>query len=348
MRSSKNKTPLTLAEIARQVGATLEGDGQVQIADVAPIELAVQGQISFLANAKYARFIETTQASALVLAPGTLCSRLPVLRHPSPYLTFARIIDLFHPETRRVPAGTHPSSVVDSSAIIDPSVGIGPLVHVGHGTTIGRDTQVLASAYIDHDVQIGSGCLIYPGVRILHGSCIGNHVILHPGVVIGSDGFGFAPSEQGLYKIKQVGWVEIGDDVEIGANTTVDRGALGPTVIGRGTKIDNLVQIAHNVEIGHHCVIVSQVGISGSTKLGDEVMLGGQVGIVGHLELGDRVSVGAQSGVAKSIPSGETWFGSPAREIHQSKRIIVAIERLPELWKRLRRLEEKLGPDSGK
>jgi UDP-3-O-[3-hydroxymyristoyl] glucosamine N-acyltransferase len=347
LRSSTNKSPISLAEIARLVGGTVEGNADVEIFDVAPIERAVSGQISFVANTKYEHHAQTTAASALVLGPNIACPRIPALRHPNPYLTFAHIVDLFYPETRCVPAGIHASAIIDPSAKIDPSVGIGPMVHVGAVTQIGRNSQIMPSVYIDHDVTIGANCLVYPGVRILHGSRIGKNVTLHPGVVVGSDGFGFAPTETGLHKIKQVGWVEIDDDVEIGANTTIDRGALGATRIGRGTKIDNLVQIAHNVEIGRNCLIVSQVGISGSTKLGDGVVLGGQVGLVGHVELGDRVSVGAQSGVSKSIPGGETWLGSPAREIHQAKRIIAATYRLPELWKRIRSLENKLGKDSG-
>jgi UDP-3-O-[3-hydroxymyristoyl] glucosamine N-acyltransferase len=282
-----------------------------------------------------------------VLGPNIACTRIPVLRHPNPYLTFARIVDLFYPETRQVVPGIHATAIVDRSAQIHDSAGVGSMVHIGAGSLVGQDTQIMPSVFIDHDVKIGSNCLIYPGVRVLHGSRIGNNVILHPGAVIGSDGFGFAPTETGVRKIKQVGWVEIDDDVEIGANTTIDRGALGPTRIGRGTKIDNLVQIAHNVEIGRNCLIVSQVGISGSTKLGDGVVLGGQAGLVGHIELGDRVAVGAQSGVSKSIPGGETWLGSPAREIHQAKRIIAATDRLPELWRRLRILEDEPGKESG-
>lgn len=349
MKRSTNNLSFSLAEIARRVGGTLEGDDSITITGVAPIERAVSGQISFVSNTKYEQHIATTSASALVLSPSVACTRIPVIRHPNPYLTFAKVIDLFFPSERRVPPGIAHGALVDPNSQIDPTAGIGPLCHVGAGSIVGSNTEVMASAYIDHDVQIGNNCLIYPGVRIMHGSKIGNHVILHPGVVVGSDGFGFAPSETGLYKIKQVGWVEIDDDVEIGANTTIDRGAMGPTRIGRGTKIDNLVQIAHNVEIGRSCIIVGQAGISGSTKLGDGVVLAGQVGLVGHIEIGNRVTVAAQSGVSKSIPDGETWLGSPAREIHQSKRVIAATDKLPELWKRLKRLEDRLGKDdSGK
>ncbi|RME19486.1 MAG: UDP-3-O-(3-hydroxymyristoyl)glucosamine N-acyltransferase, partial [Candidatus Zixiibacteriota bacterium] len=195
---------------------------------------------------------------------------------------------------------------------------------------------------IGRDVTIGENCLLYPGVRIMDGTKIGNNVRIHPGAIIGSDGFGFAESDSGPVKVRQVGWVEIEDDVEIGANTTIDRGALGATRIGQGTKIDNLVQIAHNVRIGKNCIIVSQVGISGSTTLGDRVVLAGQVGLVGHIELGDGVVVAAKSGIHKSVPPGKTMFGYPAREIMQTKRIDAAESRLPELFKRVKRLEQLL------
>jgi UDP-3-O-[3-hydroxymyristoyl] glucosamine N-acyltransferase len=201
---------------------------------------------------------------------------------------------------------------------------------------------LVSSIHVGDDVQIGRDCILYPGVKIMNGCRIGDRVILHAGVVIGSDGFGFAESPTGLKKIKQVGWVEIADDVEIGANTTVDRGTLGPTRIGRGTKIDNLVQIAHNVEIGEHSIIVAQVGISGSTKIGNGAVLGGQVGVVGHIEIGDGVQVGAQSGISKSIPAGKTMFGSPARDIKETMRIEASLTRLPELLKRVRSIEKKL------
>jgi UDP-3-O-[3-hydroxymyristoyl] glucosamine N-acyltransferase len=210
---------------------------------------------------------------------------------------------------------------------------------------IGRNCQLVSSVYVGRNVTIGDNCLIYPGARILDGTVIGSNVSIHSSTVIGSDGFGYAESPTGLKKIKQVGWVEIEDDVEIGSNCSVDRGALGPTRIGRGSKIDNLVQIAHNVEIGQHCIIVAQVGISGSTKLGNGVILAGQVGLVGHIELGDGVKVGAQSGVNHSIEAGKMVFGYPAREIMQSKRIEASLSRLPDLFKRVRRLEDKARED---
>lgn len=330
---------MTLGEIAEKVGATVEGDAETVVEAVAPIETAASGEISFIANPKYARFIESTKASALILGPKTECTRLPVLRHPDPYLTYARVVDLLYPDRPQTAAGVHDDSTIEWDVTIDESSRVGPLCHVRHGTTIGRSCQLISSVYVGEDVRIGDNCLIYPGVRILKGSRIGNNVILHSGVVIGSDGFGFAPSDKGLVKIKQVGWVEIADDVEIGANTTVDRGAIGPTRIGRGTKIDNLVQIAHNVEIGENAIIVSQTGISGSTKIGNRAILAGQVGLVGHIEIGDDVQIGAKSGVAKSVEAGKAIFGYPARDAMQTKRIEAALLRLPDLLKRVRKLE---------
>jgi UDP-3-O-[3-hydroxymyristoyl] glucosamine N-acyltransferase len=206
----------------------------------------------------------------------------------------------------------------------------------------------VSDVYIGEGVTIGANGLFYPGVKIMSGSRLGDGVIIHSGTVIGSDGFGFAESETGLKKIKQVGWVEIEDDVEIGSNVSVDRGAIGPTRIGQGTKIDNLVQIGHNVEIGRQCLLVSQVGVSGSTHIGNGVILGGQVGLVGHIEIGDGVRVGAKSGVSKSIPAGKTVFGNPAREIMETKRIHASMRRLPDLIKTVRELKKKAADDGEK
>jgi len=319
----------------------LGGDGNVQISAVAPIQHAGDGDISFVANRAYTKFIETTGASALVLDPDTACGRCPVIRHENPYLTIARIVDLLYPETPLVAPGCHDSAVIAPDVHLDEPVAIGPLCHVREGSRIGRHGQLVSSVFVGRNVTIGSHCLLYPGVQIMDGCTVGDNVIIHSGAVIGSDGFGFAQSESGLKKVRQVGWVEIGDDVEIGANTTVDRGSIGPTRIGRGTKIDNLVQIAHNVEIGENCIIVSQVGISGSTRIGDGVRLAGQVGLIGHIEIGHGVRVGAQSGVAKSVPAGKTMFGSPARDIMETKKIEAALAHLPQLLKRVRDIEKR-------
>ena len=342
MRRSKNNS-FTLAELADRVGGTVEGDGKVVISGVNTIETAGDGELSFVANKKYAQFIAGTGASALVLDLQTPCDRLPVLRHANPYLTFARIIDLIYPPERRVAPGVDASAVVSSETTISSTAGIGPLCSVLAGATIGENTQLISNVFVGESVTVGKNCLFHPGVQVLRNTVIGDNVILHPGVVIGSDGFGYAENPDGpRKKIQHIGWVEIDNDVEIGSNTTVDRGALGPTRIGEGTKIDNLCQIAHNVQIGKQCLIVSQVGISGSTKLGDGVIVAGQAGIIGHLTIGDHAIVAAQSGVAKDIPPGTMVLGSPARDMMESKRIEAALSRLPDLLKRVRELERKL------
>jgi len=330
---------LSLKYLAEACDGKLNGDGDVEISSAAPIESAHTGQISFLANTKYAKFLPTTNASAIILSPEINFDRLPSIRHNNPYLAFAIILDHLYPDDITRHAGVHSTAVISESARLGDNASIGALTYIGDSTIIGNNTAILPKTYIGCRVKIGNDCKINPGVQILDDTQIGDRVIIHSGVVIGSDGFGYARHDKGIKKVKQVGWVEIGDDAEIGANTTIDRGALGPTRIGKSVKIDNLVQIAHNVEIGDYSIIVSQVGISGSTKLGKGVILAGQVGLVGHIQLGDGVMVGAQSGVSHDIPAGKTFFGYPAREIMETKRIEACLSRLPELFKRVRNLE---------
>ncbi len=346
MKNSISSPKFRLAEIAAAIGASVEGDDQTLIRNIAPIQTAEAGDLSFVAGQKYTRYIATTSASALILAPGVACDRVPVLRHNNPYLAYACAVALLNPEQPLVPAGIHESAVVEQGAVIHPSAAVGPLCHVCRGAHIGAATQLVSSVFVGEDVSVGENCLLYPGVSIMRDCRIGKDVILHSGVVIGSDGFGFAQSDEGAVKIKQIGWVEVADEVEIGANSTVDRGAIGPTRIGYRTKIDNLVQIGHNVQIGEHCLIVSQVGISGSTHLGNRVILAGQVGIAGHLKIGDNVTVAAQSGVNSSIEAGKIVFGYPARDIQQTQRIFAASTRLPELLRRVRKLEQAIGDKS--
>ena len=336
--------PKTVAELARIVGGEYSGDGDVVISAAAPIANAASGDITFIANPKYVKYLETTAASAVVLPVDIPCDRIPVIRHQNSYYAFALILDALYPENQPYHDGISSGAEIDISAIIGENTTIGPLCFVGENSKIGDRTHLAPQAFVGRNVTIGKDCRIYPHVVILDGSIIGDRVTIHSGTVVGSDGFGYAQHDKGIKKIKQVGHVEIDDDVEIGASVTIDRGALGPTKIGRGTKIDNLVQIAHNVEIGQNCIIIAQVGISGSTKLGNGVILAGQVGLVGHLELGDGVMVGAQSGVNHSIPAGKSYFGSPAREIMEAKRIEATVRRLPDLIKRVRALEKKQKP----
>jgi len=343
LTSRLSKISITLGELAERVKANLDGNGGISIKGAAPVNKAVDGDITFIANVKYLMHLESTRASAVVLDKDTTCPNpnISVLRSPNPYLTFASIIDILYPELPDVPSGIDPSAVVGQNCQIAENSRIGALCHIKNGAKIGSNTRLISSVFVGTNVTIGANCLIYPGVCLLDDTIIGDNVIIHSSTVLGSDGFGFAESDSGLKKIKQIGWVEIGNDVEIGSNCSIDRGALGSTRIGNGTKIDNLVQIAHNVEIGQHSIIVAQVGIAGSAKIGNGVILAGQSGVVGHIELSDGVKVGAQSGIGKSIPAGKTVLGSPARDIVEAKRIEASLTRLPDLFKRVRKLEKK-------
>ncbi|MEZ5358383.1 MAG: UDP-3-O-(3-hydroxymyristoyl)glucosamine N-acyltransferase [Candidatus Zixiibacteriota bacterium] len=335
---------MTVKELAAQIGADFAGDGNTVIESAAPIESAGKGQISFLSNPAYKKFLGECKASALVLSPDISVDHCAVIVSKNPYLTFSQIIDILYPPEYDENWTIDASASISRSATVDAKVEIGPHVTIEDNVTIGAGTVLKAGVFIGKGSSIGSNCRIAPNVSIMHGCKIGNDVIIHAGTTIGSDGFGFAPTTPGqaYKKIRQVGWVEIHDNVEIGANVAIDRGAIGPTVIKSGVKIDNLVQIAHNVQIGENSIIVAQVGISGSTKLGRSVILAGQVGLVGHIEIGDGAMVGAQSGVNHSLDGGQAYFGYPARPMMESKRIEALIRKLPEFFKRLKELEQKI------
>ncbi len=337
--------PYTVAQLAERVGAEFRGRGDVVIESAAPIESAGPGQISFLSNPAYKKYLATTQASALVLSPGLEVSQCSVIIGPNPYLLFSRIIDLLYPPPYERRWEIHPTAVVAASAHLAPRVYVGPRAVIEDEVSIGEETIIEAGAFIGKGTVIGSACHIGPNASILYGCKIGDNVVIYAGTVIGSDGFGFAPTEPGkeFKKIRQVGWVEIENNVEIGANVTIDRGALGPTVIESGVKIDNLVMIAHNVRIGANSIIVAQVGISGSSKLGRSVILAGQVGVTGHIEIGDGAMVGAQAGVSKSLEAGQSYTGYPARPFMEQRRIDASLSQLPELLKRVTELERRAG-----
>jgi len=330
---------VTVERLAELVGGRYEGDGRILIRSASPIETAQKGQITFVANDKYKKFLKTTAASAVVLSEETECFCPAVIRHGNPYYAFALILDELYPEIEVLPRALDGTAVISDSATIGENCAVGALSYIGKMSRIGKNCTIYPKVYIGNDVTLGNNCRLYSGVVINDNTKISDNVIIHSGTVIASDGFGYARHDRGIKKVKQIGWVEIGNDVEIGANCAIDRGALGPTRIGNFVKIDNLVQIAHNVEIGDYSIIVSQVGISGSTKLGKGVILAGQVGLVGHIELGDGVQVGAQSGVNKNIAPGKKFFGYPAREIMQTKRIEACLSRLPDLFKRVKKLE---------
>ncbi|BDG02050.1 UDP-3-O-(3-hydroxymyristoyl)glucosamine N-acyltransferase [Anaeromyxobacter oryzae] len=338
----------TLAELASRVGGEVHGDGGLRIEGVAPLEDATGAQLSFFSNRKYRRAFEATRAGAVVV--GTAEAVPPgktVLRSANPYLAFAKISTLFHPPIEPVPE-VAPEAVVHPGAKIHPSAQVMPLATVAAGAEIGARTILFPGVHVGEHARIGEDCLVYPNVVIRERCVVGNRVILQPGCVIGSDGFGFALDMEGEgqgprhYKFPQVGIVVVEDDVELGANTCVDRATLGVTRIGRGAKIDNLVQIAHNVQIGPLSILASQVGISGSTKLGMGVVAWGQVGVVGHLTIGDRAELKAQAGVAQDVEAGARVAGTPAKPDVQWARNAAVYDRLTEMRRELRELKKEV------
>ena len=349
MKTTWNNVSLTTAQLAEKIGARLEGDKTLLIDSAAPVETAEPNQISFIANSLYEKHLSLSKAGAVVLNNEMDSQGKTVLRHPNPYLAFARILDLLYPDDQTGTTGIHHSAIVDESAAVAKEAAIGPHCHVESDASVGESSRLMTSVYLGKNSSVGKNCLIYPRVVIMNDCKIGNNVIIHSSTVIGSDGFGYTLSDTGIKKIKQVGWVEIEDDVEIGSNVSIDRGALGATKIGRGTKIDNLVQIAHNVQIGQNCFIVSQVGISGSAIIGNNVTLAGQVGVRGHISIGEGTTVGGQSGVTKSIPAGDKiYFGCPAREMRSVMKKEASLSKVPDLIKRVRELEKKLKDKSGR
>jgi len=333
----------TLQELATTSGGELVGDPSLQITGAASLAEATPGEISFFANRKYIGLLRKTRASAVFVPTDFGEPITPAqIRVSNPTKAFEQVVFKFAPKPITFAAGIHPSAVVDRSAQLGERVSIQPHAVVEAGARIGDDTIIGAGSYVGHETTIGSACLIYPRVTIRERSRIGSRVIIHSGAVIGADGFGFEMVDDRQQKIQQLGIVQIDDDVEIGANTTIDRARFGRTWIRQGVKIDNLVQIAHNVVIGKDSVIMAQSGISGSTRVGQRVMMGGQVGIVGHLEIGDGTAIGAQSGVSKSTRGG-AWFGSPAVPLAEAKQQIAWIHRLGKLFARVKEIEKKLG-----
>jgi UDP-3-O-[3-hydroxymyristoyl] glucosamine N-acyltransferase len=333
----------TVKELAALSGGELVGDPTLKITGAASLSEATSGEVSFFTNRKYVGLLRKSRASAIFVPPD-FAERINAaqIRVSNPTKAFEQVVLKFAPKPITFAPGIHPSAVVDASAQLGERVSIQPLAVIEPGAKIGDDTVIGAGSYVGHETVIGSGCHIYPHVTIRERSRIGSRVIIHSGSIIGADGFGFEMVDGRHQKIQQLGVVQIDDDVEIGANTTVDRARFGRTWIQEGVKIDNLVQIAHNVVIGKHSVIVAQAGISGSTRVGERVMMGGQVGIIGHIEIGNGAAIGAQSGISKSIPGG-VWFGSPAVPLAEAKQQIAWIHRLGKLFARVKEIEKKLG-----
>lgn len=338
--------PFTAAEIAKRLHGEVVGDGSVVLTGFAPADRAQPGDLAFAENENYFHRAEASAASAILVGREFSSDKKTLIRVANARVAFARVLPLFFPEPVYAPV-VHSTAIVAASAQIDPTAHIGPHCVVGEQVKIGARVVLQGANHVGEGSQLGDDTNIFPNVTIYARTQIGRRVRIHAGSVIGSDGYGYV-FDQGVHvKVPQIGNVIIGDDVEIGANVTVDRGALGPTVIGKGTKIDNLVQVAHNVVIGEHSLLVAQVGIAGSTKLGNYVILGGQVGIAGHLKIGSQVTIGAQSGVMHDVPDGGKVIGTPGVPDKQFKRQTIAIWQLPELIGRVRELEKKLGIAKG-
>ena len=335
---------MQLSAIVDQLGGVLEGRGNIEITGVAGLNEAGVGDISFLANPKYAAQVAETKASAVIVpADWERPMACALVRVENSDQVFAQVAELFYEAPPRPAAGIHPTAVVDDAAQLADGVSIGANCTIEAGVVIGANTVISANCYIGYKTTIGADCLIYPMVSTREFSEIGSRVVIHNGTVVGADGFGYAVQDDGSRtKIPQIGKVVIEDDVEIGANVAIDRARFGKTLIGKGSKIDNLVQIAHNVVIGEHTVMCGQSGISGSTTVGSRVILAGQAGLAGHLRVGDGAIVGAQSGVMKDVPDREFVIGSPAMPHLQAKKVIANSILLPRLKDKIKQLEERV------
>jgi UDP-3-O-[3-hydroxymyristoyl] glucosamine N-acyltransferase len=333
---------MKLIEIAKFLNGELVGDPDIQISGVAKIQTATSGELTFLANPKYGKYLDSTKASAVLISKNQSAPQINHIKVDDPYLSFLEVLNLLYPLKNPDYNGIHPTAVIADTAIIGKNVQIGPNVYIGEFVKIGDRSLLYPNCIILDNAEIGKQCRFYPRVSIREGCCVGNNVIIHDGTVVGSDGFGFAPDGDKYKKIPQMGIVRIEDDVEIGANSTIDRATIGETIIKKGCKIDNLVQIAHNVEVDANTVIAAQTGISGSTKIGKHVTIAGQVGTVGHIEIGDNAILAAKSGISKNVPAGEVWFGYPATTIMKQKKIEASLRHLPDMLKKVNKMIKQL------
>lgn len=342
---------MRLAEIAQLVRGEIDGNADLDIERLSKIEEAESGDITFYANPKYEKFLSSTEASAVLVSRNADLkelqkrkSKIALVKVEDAYRAFLQLVDVFYPAPIPQTRGIHPSAVVAKSAVLGEDVSIGANVFVGERCVIGKGATLYPNVVLSDDVSVGEYTILYANISVREQCKIGKRCIIHSGTTIGSDGFGFAPTPDGTYeKIPQRGIVVIEDDVEIGANCTIDRATIGETRIKRGVKLDNLIQVAHNVVIGENTVIAAQTGISGSTKIGKNCIIAGQVGLVGHITVADRTTIGAQSGIPKSITEpGKTYFGYPAKEHLQALRVEGAIRQLPELLVEIRELRKRI------
>lgn len=333
-------------QIADILGGAVEGNPDIELSTFDKIESAGPKALTFLSNPKYAPHLYTTQAGAVLLSRTfelTQPVNTTLIRVDDPYAALARLMTMVDQLLNPQPSGIEQPSFVADGVTLPADCYVGAFAYIGAGVRLGEGVRIYPQVYIGRGVEIGEGTIIYPGAKIYHGCKIGRNCIIHAGVVIGGDGFGFAPNPDGTYnKIPQLGIAEIADNVEIGANTTIDRATMGHTYVGRGTKLDNLIQVAHNVEIGSDTVMASQVGIAGSAKVGSNCMVGGQVGIAGHITIGDKVNIGAQSGLHTNTASNQTIMGSPAINARQWMRNTGYINRIAELFQRVNQIEKTL------
>ncbi len=318
------------------------GDASQVLKGFAPADRAQPGDLTFAENENYFARAEQSAASAIIVDGPFTSSQKVLIRVPNSRIAFAKVLPLFFPEPAFAP-GIHPTAIIPATAQVHPTAYLGPYCVLGENVRVGPRCVLRGGNHVGANCQLGEEVHLFPNATLYPDTEVGHRVRIHSGSVIGADGFGYV-NDAGVHrKVPQIGKVILGDDVEIGANVTIDRGALGPTVIGKGTKIDNLVQIGHNVIVGEHCLIVSQAGVAGSAKLGNYVIIAGQVGIAGHLKIGDRASVAAQSGVMHDIPAGQKWIWTPAQPDRQAKRQMLALMELPDLLRRFQALEKKLG-----
>jgi UDP-3-O-[3-hydroxymyristoyl] glucosamine N-acyltransferase len=343
---------VTLQELAERIGGQLDGDGGVEVRGVATLEDAGPGDVAFLANKKYAGQVAATRASAVIAGVDLASAPCAIIRAADPYLAFAHAVTIFAPRDRPA-AGVSDLACVDATAVVGPGTHVGPFAYVGPGARLGARCVIHTHAVVMAGAELGDDCLVYPHASIRERCVLGHRVILQNGAVVGSDGYGYAPRRDGSYqKIPQIARVVVEDDVEIGANAAIDRPAVGETRIGAGTKIDNLVQVAHGVRVGRNVMLVSQVGVAGSTTIGDAVILAGQVGVAGHLHIGAGTRATAQTGIPNSLPDGSFVSGYPAIDNRDWLKASAVFKRLPDLRKsvsdlerRLAELEARLGSD---
>ena len=340
-KGQKNLSGIPLFDIVEITGGELQGDPSVIIYNIAQIENAKEGDITFISDNKYIHHLSETSASAVIVQEGITSLGKNLIRVKNPYLSFIRVVNKLHPIDIGLKDGINKYAVIGNNCIIDENVSVGAYAVLEENVKLAKGVKIFPGVYLGKNVEIGEDTIIYPNVSILRDVVIGSRVMIHSGTVVGSDGFGFVRDGKKYVKIPHIGTVVIEDDVEIGANCTIDRSTFGETRVKRGCKLDNLVHLAHNVTVGEDTVMAAQVGISGSTSIGKETQIGGQAGFIHHLKIGDRVLVSAQSGVIDSWADDSYVFGTPAKKHTEAKRIEICLRKLPELLKRVRDLENK-------